>query len=727
MGEEMTVAKGKSNTRFDRIATAFDRDEFNKLNATMSFDKYLDMVYENPMLAVSAYGRMYDMVVSKGVETIERCRKTVNCYNFFNDPDSDDRIFGLEEALEEFVKALRGAAGGYGTEKRILLFRGPVGSSKSTICRLLKRGLERYTATDRGAVYTYKWVGLAKKGIEVDIEDEKVCPTWDDPLKLVPASVRKQIQKELNSVLEEQHEEAKRKAAAKNQRPVDPILVHKINLSGELNPLCQLYMTKLLKHYEGNWSEVVKNHIEIVRLVFNEAKRRCIGTFQPKDEKNQDATELTGDVNFMKLGQYGVDSDARAFSFDGEFEVANRGFLEWIEVLKLDKAFLYDLLGAAQERQIKPKKFPQVDIDLVLIGHTNDPEYQKLQGDDTMEALKDRTVKIDIPYVLRTSDELKILEKDYGKGKCRQHIAPHTLEIAALWGVLTRLDRDKDNNITLVEKAKLYDGKILEGWTEDKVREMQAKYNEGFKGISARYTQNKISNALVARHDYINPFMVLNEIKEGLKHYTLVKNEEEREKYRTCVDYAKKELDEILKKEVQQALTADANAIVRLCANYIDNVFAYINESKVKDPYTGKDVDPDEQLMRSIEEKVDVPEPTAPDFRRSIAAMVGDLSRRADKAKAAGDENWERHQFKWDSNPRLKRALELKLFEDTKDSIKLSSLNVSATAVVDKDLQEKIDAIKTRLINNFGYNEQSAADVLSYVGSIFARGDMISG
>jgi predicted Ser/Thr protein kinase len=116
----------------------------------------------------------------------------------------------------------------------------------------------------------------------------------------------------------------------------------------------------------------VVQDVRVRRIVLSEQDRQGIGTFQPKDEKNQDSTELTGDINYRKIAEYGTDSDPRAFNFDGEFNIANRGIIEFIEVLKLDVAFLYDLLGASQEHKIKPKKFSQTDIDEVIIGHTNE-------------------------------------------------------------------------------------------------------------------------------------------------------------------------------------------------------------------------------------------------------------------------------------------------------------------------------------------------------------------
>jgi len=205
----------------------------------------------------------------------------------------------------------------------------------------------------------------------------------------------------------------------------------------------------------------------------------------------------------------------------------------------------------------------------------------------------------------------------------------------------------------------------------------------------------------------INPFMVLNELEKGLRHHSLITNEEQRKRYQEIIGLVKREYEEIVKNEVQRAISADEDAISKLAANYIDNVKAYTLKEKVKNRYTGQDEDPDERLMRSIEEKIEIADNRKEDFRREIMNFIGALAVEGKK-------------FQWNTNDRLRRALELKLFEDQKDSIKLKTL---VSAVVDKDTQEKIDVIKTRLIKNFGYNEVSATDVLNYVASIFARGD----
>jgi len=374
-------------------------------------------------------------------------------------------------------------------------------------------------------------------------------------------------------------------------------------------------------------------------------------------------------------------------------------------------AFLYDLLGASQEHKIKPKKFAQTDIDTVIIGHTNEPEYRKLQSNEFMEALRDRTIKIDVPYVTTLNDEIHIYTKDYNEKRVRgKHIAPHTLETAAMWAVLTRLEEPKHHGLSLMQKMKLYNGKTLPGFTTDNIVQLRREAKaEGLHGISPRYVQDKISNALVVNPTAtsLNPFMVMKELEGGLKHHSLVGAEEVRERYCQLISVVRDEYTDVVKNEVQRAIAADEDALLRLCSNYIDNVKAYTQREKVKNKFTGEEEQPDERLMRSIEERIDIPETRKDDFRREIMNYIGALALDGKK-------------FDYKTNERLQKALEMKLFEDQKDTIKLTSL---VSNVIDKDTQEKIDIVKSRLIRNFGYNEESATDVLQYVASIFARGD----
>src|SRR6266446_6548161 len=445
-----------------RIATLQDKSSFKELHWDGSFEEYLKIVRENPRVTRTAFQRIYDMILSHGkTEYIDNKKKLIR-YHFFHDEHfgGRDAVFGLDVPLMKLVNVFKSAAQAYGTEKRVILLHGPVGSSKSTIVRLLKKGLEEYSRTPDGALYTFYWT-LDRK---TDGKAQEIyhTPMNEDPLLLIPEDWREKVFADI----------------------CPPDSGFQIPSRGDLCPASRLIFRELMTEYKGDFAKVM-SHVRVKRLLLSEKDRIGIGTFQPKDEKNQDSTELTGDVNYRKIAEYGSDSDPRAFNFDGEFNIANRGIIEFVEVLKLDVAFLYDLLGASQEHRIKPKKFPQIDI----------------------------------PYITKLNEEVKIYEKDYNSHKIRgKHIAPHTLEMAAMWAVLTRLEEPKKHNLTLLQKLKLYNGKTLPGFTEDNIKELRKEANrEGMEGISPRYVQDKISNALVSDkgEGCVNPFMVLNELESG--------------------------------------------------------------------------------------------------------------------------------------------------------------------------------------------------------------------
>ncbi|MBC8075441.1 MAG: serine protein kinase, partial [Chloroflexales bacterium] len=303
-----------------------DRKRFQELNWTGTFEEYLDIAADNPRITRNAFQRIYDMIMSYGAEEFIDAKKRLIRYKFFSDAsfDGDDSIFGLERPLMRLVDFFKGAAQGYGTEKRVLLLHGPVGSSKSTIVRRLKKGLEHYSRIDDGALYTFDWFlgdDDSFDPTQLKEADWEPCPMHEEPLHLVPREMREQFLGHFNA-----------------ERPDG----EGITIAGDLCPSCRYNFRELMRRHAGDWSNLMRR-VRVRRLVFSEQDRVGIGTFQPKDEKNQDSTELTGDINYRKIAIYGSDSDPRAFNFDGEFNIANRGIIEFIEMLKLDTAFLYEL------------------------------------------------------------------------------------------------------------------------------------------------------------------------------------------------------------------------------------------------------------------------------------------------------------------------------------------------------------------------------------------------
>jgi serine protein kinase len=312
-----------------------DMEKFRALHWTGTFREYLDLILEDPRIVRNAHQRIYDMIMSFGTEEFTQQKEKLVRYHFFSDPlgEGDEAIFGLERALMRLVGCFKSAAAGFGTEKRVLLLHGPVGSSKSTIVRLMKRGLEQYSHTDDGRLYTFQW-RVMENGEETWVD----CPMHAEPLLLVPEDTRKKVIARLNESFGGEY---------------------RLSVEGDLCPASRWYYQRALELHDGDWQSMIENEVRVRRLLLSERDRVGIGTFQPKDEKNQDSTELTGDINYRKIAEYGSDSDPRAFNFDGEFNIANRGVIEFIEVLKLDVAFLYDLLGASagardQAEEVRP-------------------------------------------------------------------------------------------------------------------------------------------------------------------------------------------------------------------------------------------------------------------------------------------------------------------------------------------------------------------------------------
>jgi serine protein kinase len=619
-----------------------------------TFREYLEIVQRNPKVANLAHARVYDMIISAGVE--ERGEGQPREYKFFT-----SELFGMDRTLQQLVEEyFAPAAKRLDVRKRILLLVGPVGGGKSTLVTMLKRGLERYSRTDEGAVYAIK-----------------DCPMHEEPLHLVPEELRADFKRQFG-----------------------------VHIEGDLCPVCQWK----LRH---EWGDNIQD-VPVVRIKFSERERIGIGTFKPSDPKSQDVSELTGSVNLNLLTQIGVESDPRVYNFDGELNKANRGIMEFIEMLKADKRFLYELNTVAGEQMIKIGRFALIYTDVVVIAHTNEYEYNAYFSNKENEAMIDRMFVVKVPYNLQVSQEVRIYEKliqqsqwsDETQDLSKVHIAPHSLRVAAMFAVLSRLKPPKKSGMSLMTKMKLYDGERQVGdWDQRHVKELREEYpDEGMTGVSPRFILNRLSAALV-RSDkgYITPLDVMRSIRDGLTEYT--NNEEERKRLLTLLDEVRKEYDEQIKKEVQRFFVYSyeeaANALLE---NYLDNVDAYCNKTKVRDPITGEEVDPDEKLMRSIEEQIGVSENAKREFREGIMRSVASLARRGVRFEIGSDE-------------RLREAIERKLFADLKDVVKITT----SARTPDPEQLRKINDVIDRMVTQGGYTPESANEILRYVGALLNR------
>jgi len=372
-----------------------------------------------------------------------------------------------------------------------------------------------------------------------------------------------------------------------------------------------------------------------------------------------------------------------------------------------DEKFLYVLLTLSQEQNIKTGRFSMIYADEVIASHTNEHEYQAFVGNKKSEALQDRIILVKVPYNLRVSDEVRIYQKLLAQSALRGvHIAPHTLDIASMFAILTRLEPSKKVGMSLMKKLKLYDGEELEEFKQKDVKELQDEaQREGMDGISPRYVINRLSSALVRNGvTCINPIDALRALRDGLDQHTSI-TREERERYLNFISEARKEYDDMARKEVQRAFVYSFEESAKtLLNNYLDNVEAYCNKTKVRDPITEEDMEPDEQLMRSIEEQIGITENAKKTFREEILIRISSLARRG-------------QTFDYTSHERLKEAIEKKLFADLRDVVKITT----SSRTPDPEQLKKSNEVISRLISDHGYCPVCANELLKYVGSLLNR------
>jgi serine protein kinase len=627
--------------------------------------EYMEMVHKDPVIAQSAPSRIYQMIMEKGTGDVPETDKLPHYedlvrYSFFQ-----DEIFGIEEVLHDLVRFFRAGANRTETGKRILILVGPVSSGKSTIASLLRRGLERMSTP----IYAIK-----------------DCPIHEEPLHLIPRSQREEFKNLLG-----------------------------LKIEGDLCPVCKHRLTtdETLRDHSGNyrWEEMPIRQIKL-----SERARVGVGTFQPSDPKNQDISELIGHVDLGRITRYG-EGHPLGYKFDGELQIANRGLIEYIEILKCDIKFHYVLITVAQEQMIKAPNFPQTYIDTVIVSHTNETEFNKFKANKENEALHDRMYPIYVPYNLRVRDEVRIYDKLIARSEFAEnvHMAPYTLDMAALFAVLTRLTPTSMVS-DLLKKAKYYNGEaIMEKekdpvdvkklWLEGKERE------EGMSGISPRFIMNALNIALGSAADSVgcvNPVDIIRSLKHQFEHHIGFTDEEKSryqgllmaEKGSVLAEYRRR-----AKKEINRAfLYAYEDQAQALFDNYMKNATAYCLKRKIMDPVTHEEQDPDEKLMRSIEEMIGIPESSKGEFRQGLFVFKSDAYDREES-------------FDFKSYPPLQEAIEKKLIADLKNIVSLTLTDRSRRDP--KTLERKQEAVN-KLIEK-GYCPVCAEKVLEFVGEMLRK------
>lgn len=624
-----------------------DRQERNDRGFKGTFLEYTELVKKDPDIAILSHQRIYNLIIEAGVEVVKtdehpRLRRlygndTIKKYKFFED------FYGIDKTIMKIVRYFHSAAMASEESRQVLYLVGPVGSGKSSIMEALKRALER-------SKMIYALEG---------------CPMREEPLHLVPKHLRNEFEKVLG-----------------------------VRIEGDLCPACRYR----LKHEFNGLYE----NFPVEQVGFSIRSRKGIGVVPPVDPNNQDTSVLIGSVDISKIDLYPED-DPRVFSLNGAFNVGNRGIVEFIEVFKNETEYLHTMITATQEKSIpSPGKGPMIYFDGVILAHSNEAEWNKFRSDHTNEAILDRIVKVEIPYCLELNEEIKIYEKMLKKSRFKAHIAPHTIEVASMFAILTRLT--PSSKVDLMTKLKIYNGEeiVEKGMTRkiDILELREESSREGMTGISTRFIMKALDTALSeSEHDCINPISVMETIIKSVKELPI--SDEDKSKYiRFVQDIIKKEYNKILEKEVTKAfIVGYKEQAESLFNNYLDHAEAFINKTKLKDPNTGEELEPDESFMRSIEENIGITESSAKGFRSDVTAYMFFVLRNGGK-------------LDYSSYEPLKEAIEKKLTA----SVKELSRVITRAKVRDEEQDKKYNAMAEEMKRN-GYCEHCCNVVLKYAAN----------
>jgi serine protein kinase len=612
-----------------------------------TFIEYLELVRADPSISKLAHARLSGLIAQEGIEDVLDSKETavrrlfaddpVKVYNFFK-----EEFFGIERTLAQIARYFHSAALQGEECRQVLYLMGPVGAGKSSIVEKLKRGLE--TAEPVYAI--------------------EGCPMAEEPLHLIPRHLREEFEKMLD-----------------------------VRIEGQLCPVCRY---RLEEEFQGRYENV-----PIITVPFSKHRRRGIGVVPPVDPNNQDTSVLIGSEDISKLDRYS-EGDPRVLELNGAFNVGNRGLVEFIEVFKNEVEYLHTMITATQEKFVPaPGRHGTVYVDTVIVAHSNEAEWQQFRGDHTNEAILDRIVAVKVPYNLRLSQEVKIYQKMLKNSNFRAHIAPHTLEIASMFAILSRLaPTSKCDPLT---KMRLYDGEevVQKGKTSKiSISELQEESrDEGMFGISTRFIMKSLDNALAESLEGINPINVREALINGVKSADF--SDDTRKQYLEILqDTLHKHYLELLEKEITKAFVFSFEEQAEsLFQNYLDQAEAYVNKTQVKDGDTGEELEPDEEFLKSIEEQIAIVGTSCDGFRQEVMAYLWACSRRDEKVTHRSYEP-------------LKEAIEKKLMGSVRDLTRI----VTKSRTRDEEQRNKYDDLVKSLMER-GYNEHSAEVVLKYAAN----------
>lgn len=612
-----------------------------------TFLEYLDVVSKNPDIVKMSHKRLYDAIASQGITKMKNSDPRKNSI-FENETVRiydyfKEEFFGNERVIEKVMRFLRSASLKGEESRQVLLLMGPVGAGKSALTEHIKSSLD----------------GLTYYHLEGD-------PQRGEPLHLIPRNLREKFEKLL-----------------------------KTRIEGDLSPVARF---KLLEELAGEYEK-----FPVVETSFSQRARRGIASVPPMDANSQDVGVLIGSEDISKLDQYPED-DPRVLSLNGAFNVGNRGIVEMVEMFKNEIEFLHTVITATQEKRIpSPGKNDMIYFDGVILAHCNESEWNRFRSEHTNEAILDRIVKVEVPYILELEQEIKIYKKILAKSDFDAHIAPHTLRIASIFSILTRLK--KSQKCDLLTKMKIYNGEdVIE---KGRVKKIDIKdlrdeaSREGMTGISTRFIMKAVDNALSdTEKNMITPNAIIESLIKQVKEQVI--NEEDKDRYLEILQKTiREEYLKILENEIAKAfVTAYDEQAQSLFDSYLDNAESYTNRTTTKDRITREEREPDENFMKSIEECIGIVGSSTDGFRSDVTAYMFSKMRRGEK-------------INYTSYGPLKEAIESYLISSVKDIARI----VTRSKTRDDDQKQKYSSMVQTLIDEYGYNADSAEEILTYASN----------
>jgi len=625
------------------------RKDSAKESWTGTFIDYLKLVETNPTVTKLAARRLVDAIESYGVEALNdsdpRCRKLfdsdkLRTYNYFKDD-----FYGHERVIAKLMRFLKSASLKGEESRQVLLLMGPVGSGKSALADGVKRALEK------AAEPIYHLDG---------------CPVREEPLHLLPRSLRGQFEEVLG-----------------------------VHIEGDLCPVCRF---RLMNEFNGEYEK-----FPVVRSSFSQRARRGIAVVPPMDANSQDVSALVGSEDISKLDKFSED-DPRVLNLNGAFNVGNRGVVEFVEIFKNEIEFLHTILTATQEKQVPtPGKNSMLYFDGVIISHCNESEWNRFKSEHTNEAILDRVVKIEVPYVLELTQEMKIYDKMLRRSDFKAHIAPHTIKVAAMFSVMSRLRQSQ--KCDLLTKMKIYDGQeVIEKGRTKKVdiKDLREEArHEGMDGISTRFITKAIDSALTdSEKSFITPMRVVEALIKQVKEQVV--DEDKKKVYLEILQKTiREEYLKILEGEIAKAfVTAYEEQAQSLFDNYMDNAESFTTKQKMKDRVTSEERAPDERFLQSIEEQIGITGSARDGFRADVTAFMFAKMRRGQKVD-------------YKSYEPLKEAIEGYLIASVKDMARI----VTKSKTRDNEQQKKYSGMVETMVSEYNYTPESAEEIITFASN----------